>query len=462
MNDRRCAGSADKFRLEADRTWTSAELAAAAYGVVERVSLMHVGLDGRLKVLDFCPTSAAQLVDILEGGERADASSLFLGDAPTGRSDVLLRPRIETAFEDPFSARPALALLCSHRGADGLPFAESPDSIVRTAERKVREQLGIELWAHAEVEFFLGRPEGSPSGRAWTEPIPPGTVDDAYHATRPFVFGEAERRRAQTTLSNMGIGIKYAHAEVGHIPPSETGGIAWEQHEIELALAPLARAADAVVLTQWVLRQVADNAGLLCSFEPVVRPGHACNGLHFHFAARRDGRFLDPIGIDESLGEEASWLVAGLVQVAGALMAFGNRSPDSFIRLTQGREAPQRISWGVSDRHALIRIPLRPGTDTGRPTGAPTIEFRLPDGSAQPHLLLAAGASAFLLGKRTSNRVRLLSDTRIGTGRGFPLPQTPEAVADELERWRSLFVEDGVFPSPLLDLIITGLRRTNP
>jgi len=65
-----------------------------------------------------------------------------------------------------------------------------------------------------------------------------------------------------------------------------------EQHEIELWLRPLPEAADGVVLTQWVLRNLAQRAGMLCSFAPVARKGHAGSGMHFHFAPRAGGRYL--------------------------------------------------------------------------------------------------------------------------------------------------------------------------
>src|SRR5512132_4537976 len=79
------------------------------------LSLMHVGGDGWLKTLDFVPRDAAHLADVLIGGERADGSSLF-GDLgiPVGASDIVMRPRLSTAFVDPFSAEPTLAVLCSH------------------------------------------------------------------------------------------------------------------------------------------------------------------------------------------------------------------------------------------------------------------------------------------------------------------------------------------------------------
>src|SRR5512141_3344657 len=67
------------------------------------LSLMHVGGDGWLKTLDFVPRDAVHLADVLTGGERADGSSLF-GDLgiPVDASDIVIRPRLSSAFVDPF------------------------------------------------------------------------------------------------------------------------------------------------------------------------------------------------------------------------------------------------------------------------------------------------------------------------------------------------------------------------
>ena len=46
------------------------------------------------------------------GGERADGSSIFAGTGiRAGASDILLRPRVESAFLDPFSRVTAVASL---------------------------------------------------------------------------------------------------------------------------------------------------------------------------------------------------------------------------------------------------------------------------------------------------------------------------------------------------------------
>ena len=86
--------------------------------------------------------------------------------------------------------------------------------------------------------------------------------------------------------------VKYGHSEVGYVQASKADGFIWEQHEIELGLAPLAAAADAVVLTQWVLRNLAHRRGMRCSFDPILRRGHAGTGLHFHFSPVPHGEHL--------------------------------------------------------------------------------------------------------------------------------------------------------------------------
>jgi len=51
---------------------------------------------------------------------------------------------------------------------------------------------------------------------------------------------------------------------------------------------------------------------------------------------------------DGALTDAAGWLIGGLVRTAGALMAFGNREPGSFVRLKQGKEAPTAVTWAAS------------------------------------------------------------------------------------------------------------------
>ncbi len=415
------------------------------------VSLMHVGGDGWLKTLDFVPLSDAHLRDVLEGGERADGSSIFAGSGiRAGASDILLRPRLASAFLDPFSKVPALVLMCSHAGRDGAPLPESPDTIARAAFARVRETLGVELHALGEVEYFLAK-RTSPEDFY-------GADDRGYHASSPFVFGEKLRRTALTVLAEIGVRIKYGHSEVGYIPASPDDDSIWEQHEIEMALAPLPDAADAVVLAQWVLRNLAHQGGMRASFDPIMRRGHAGSGLHFHFSPVRDGAHLGGRDSSGTLSEPARQLIAGLVTHGGALMAFGNRVEGSFVRLTQGKEAPTAVAWGEFDRHALVRLPIVASTPDGRAVSAPTIEFRLPDGSAHPHLLLAGVAQAMVDARGTRDMDALLERTASARVKESPgaapsLPKSRADIAALLAGSRAMLEAGAVFPARMLELM---------
>jgi glutamine synthetase len=409
------------------------------------VSLVHVGGDGWVKCLDFAPRDERHLRRILQSCERADGSSLFAG-IPAEQSDIVLQPHPETAFLDPFARLPTLAVRCGHRRPDGTALPASPDTIVRAAADHLATTTGVRLTAHGEVEFFLGK-------RADDTDVY-GADERGYHAGAPFVFGQELRREALVLLNAMGIPVKYGHSEVGYVGATEPGDLIWEQHEIELDLLPLPDAADAIVLAQWVLRNLAHEHGLQCNTDPIAARRHAGNGLHVHFAV--DGAE----GESAERAPAARALIGGLVELGGALMAFGNRSADSFVRLRQGRETPTSMRWGRCDRAALVRLPVVPASVDGEPAGPATIEFRLPDGSAHPHLLLAGAAQAARHGSTLDDLDDLLGRTssRDGGADAPSLPRSFAEVANALESARPALEAGGVFPASVLDAVLEGLR----
>jgi len=439
--------------------WTSDDLIEfVREKKIRLVSLMHIGGDGWLKNLDFVPRDFMHLRDIILGGERADGSSLFgMMGIPTGKSDIVLRPKVETAFLNPFSPVPTLALLCSHYGQDGKPLPESPETILHNAFDRVKKVTGAELQALGEVEYFLGKKPNE--GDVY------GATDRGYHATSPFVFGEALRREAMVILADMGLPVKYSHSEVGYIEATEKDNTIWEQHEIELALTPLPKAAEAVELSMWVLRNLAHRKGMSCSFDPILRKGHAGSGMHFHMSPVIDG--VHRGGVDENgvPDDPAKWLIAGLSHVGGALMAFGNRDESSFVRLTQGKEAPNKVTWGMFNRKALIRLPIVATDATGRAVSPPTVEFRLPDGAAHPHLLLAGIAQGMIAGYNIKNiDERLKATSAAEAEKKAPddiagVPKNFKEVASELKKRREMIEEGGVFPKHVIDRVIENLEK---
>jgi len=321
---------------------------------------------------------------------------------------------------------------------------------------RLLEHTGVELLALGEVEYFLGKRRD--------ESDIYGADDRGYHAVSPFVFGEPLRRRALELLVDLGVSVKYGHSEVGYIEAREPDGVIWEQHEIELGLDTLPRAAEGILLTQWVLRNLAHSSGMRCSTDPIMAEGHAGNGLHFHLAPARDGVLVSIRGPDGRLSDPARWLIGGLVQLGSTLMAFGNRAPGSITRLTQAKEAPNRITWGEYDRSALIRLPAQAADASGRPVSPATVEFRLPDGSAFPHLLLAGAALAMMQGAATGELDILLEATSAagvkgGEGRAASVPRSFQEVAAAVAEHRSALEADGVFPGPLLDRLVSDLAH---
>jgi glutamine synthetase len=434
--------------------WTVDDLVGVVGALgIRLVSLMHVGGDGWLKTLDFVPRDLPHLREVLSFGERADGSSLFgtLGVQVTA-SDVVLRPRLSSAFVDPFASFPTLVVFCGHFGRDGAPLPESPDTILRKATGRLYAETGVELQALGELEYFLGkRPEENDIY---------GATERGYHASSPFVFGEPLRRRAMVMLSEIGIPVKYGHSEVGYIQPDEVDARIWEQHEIELALQPLPQAADSVLVAQWLLRNLAHKSGWRCSFEPILRKGHAGSGLHFHMSPVVDGIHL-PHTKDGKLDGVARWLIAGLAQHAGALMAFGNRVSNSFVRLLQAKEAPSTVTWGRYNRKALIRLPIVAADEEGKSVSPETVEFRLPDGSAHPHLLLAGIVQSMIAGRGIENIEALLDQTSVQAKKGIalPVPRSFPEVADELRARRASFEAAGVFPAHVMDRVIDALAQ---
>ncbi|MDT8435219.1 MAG: glutamine synthetase [Gemmatimonadota bacterium] len=438
--------------------WTVDDIVSLFHsGRLRGLGLMHVGGDGLPKRLDFVPRDFRHFQDIVTAGERADGSSLFPGSGiPAGASDILLRPRVETGFLDPFAGVPTLVLLCGHVRPDGTPLPQSPDTIVRRAAARLEDATGCGLHAFGEVEYFVGR-------RGVEQDVPEG-ADRGYHASAPHVFGEAMRRRALDLLVAMGVPVKYGHSEVGRVEPRDADDLLWEQHEIELAPAPLPEAADGVVLTRWILRSLARREGYRFSVDPILARGHAGNGLHFHLTPTRDGVPVEVEVTEGSLADPARWLIGGLVELGAALMAFGNRGRGSLLRLSQAKEAPGALTWGAHDRSALVRLPARVRTEQGRAVHPATVEFRLPDGSAAPHLLLAGVAVAMREGARSRELDEVLRSASVGEakrngGAAHPVPATFQDVVVALAEVRDRFEAEDVFPAGLVDRALADLRR---
>ncbi|RBY90227.1 glutamine synthetase [Blastococcus sp. TBT05-19] len=430
---------------------------------LHQVNLRYVGGDGRLKTLAFPVYSREHLLEVLVRGERVDGSSVFAG-TDTDASDVYVVPRHRTAFVNPFGERPSLDVLCSFYDEEGRPLPHAREQIVRRAAEVLTGETGMTLEAFGELEYYL---VDAP------DRIYPVEEERGYQESSPFSKGQRVREQVLGHLTAMGVRLKYAHGEVGNVLEEDRQLV---QHEIELQPVPVEQAADALVLTKWVVREVAATHGLEATFAPLVSGEGAGNGLHVHSRLVRDG--VNTVVGEDGLSDTGRRLVAGYLQATRALTAFGNTVPTSYLRFAEGDESPGAVCWGEKDRTGLVRVPLawngdvlpgmvahaNPGSTEAVPepaTHPQTVELRLGDGSADVHLLLAGMAVAARRGLTdpgSLEQAERLEAADRDEDEFEQLPTSCSESADALEAERGAFEADDVFPAALIDAVLTALR----
>ena len=419
------------------------------------INLCHIPEDCRLKTLSFTVKNRERLHKILEFGERVDGSSLFSYIDPN-KSDIYIMPKMESAFVNPFSSIPTLNILCEYLDENGNPLDIAPENILLRAEEKLRSSTDITLKALAELEFYIIYKQ--------EETGFPGVSEKNYHESTPFAKFENLRNEVLIILEDVGIATKYGHAEVGRFH-SKTGYV-MEQHEIEFLPQNLDKIAETITIAKWIVRNICAKYGISVSFTPKPALEHAGNGMHIHLCGLKKNKNI----IADSKGNlttEAKQMIGGILKFAPSLTAFGNTIPVSYLRFISRKESPMYICWGTKNRLALVRIPLwwnfkkdLRETDSGRRT----FEFRAPDPSANPYLLLAGIAVAVEYGlKNPEKAMKIAEDLNTknivkGNKDYKVLPLSCVEAAKNLKRDRKYYEADGVFPERVIDGIIDKLE----
>ncbi len=431
---------------------------------IEMVNFMYPAADGRLKTLNFVINDLAYLETILSLGERVDGSSLF-PYISAGSSDLYVVPRYRTAFLDPFAPIPTLALLCSYFDKDGKPLESAPDYLLDKACNEFTNATGLQFHAMGELEYYV---IGEDTG------LYPAVDQRGYHESTPFAKFNNFRVRCMHAIAQCGGKIKYGHSEVGNFT---LDGKIYEQNEIEFLPVDARDAADQLMIAKWAIRNQAMLEGLDVTFAPKIIVGKAGSGLHIHMRlVNADGTsaMLDENGI---LSDNARAAIAGLMDLAPAITAFGNTNPTSYFRLVPHQEAPTNVCWGDRNRSVLVRVPL--GWTSGRdmcaiangqinaidgttdPRQKQTFEIRSADCSAEIYSLLAALAVAVRHGFEMPNpqavAFQYYVDVDIhkaeNSDRQKKLPTLPVSCAqsaDALEARADIFTAHGIFPKDML------------
>jgi glutamine synthetase len=385
---------------------------------VRFVSLQFTDLLGMVKNVTLPVSRFIQ--DCLEFGTWFDGSSIE-GFARIAESDMFLVPDLETFALIPWDRgleTTTARFICDIYTPQGDPFTGDPRQVLRCVLKEA-SRLGFQFQTGPEPEFFIFKAQ--PDGGVAAQPH-----DRASYFDVSTDLATQVRRQMVNALAAFGIEVEAHHHEV-----------AIGQHEIDIRYAGAMETADNVISLRLTVKAVAQRNGLYATFMPKPVFGINGSGLHVHqsLTSTETGRNLfadskDPHG----LSPLAKKFIAGQLYHARGMCAVLAPLVNSYKRLVPGYEAPVYISWGQTNRSALIRVPrINP-----RQPEATRLELRCPDPSCNPYLAFAVMLACGLDGvKQDLPLPEAAEEDLYHLHNGMDLPHLPgslrEAV-EELER----------------------------
>jgi len=319
-------------------------------------------------------------------------------------SDMLAMPDPATAFIDPFCAEPTLSLTCTiAETGTREPYSRDPRGIAQKAERYLLSTgIADQAFFGPEAEFFIfdnvqydAKSNGAFYSVESEEAIwntgreeMPNLGYKIRHKEGYFPVPPADtlqdlRTEMVLTMVKLGVPVEKQHHEVA------TAG----QAEIDYRFDTLVRAADAMMVYKYVVRNVARKHGKTATFMPKPLFGDNGSGMHTHQSLWKKGKPLFAGNEYGGLSQLALYYIGGLLKHARALCAFCSPTTNSYKRLVPGYEAPVNLAYSARNRSAAIRIPTYSENPKAR-----RIEYRPPDPSANPYLCFAAMLMAGLDG----------------------------------------------------------------
>jgi glutamine synthetase len=189
--------------------------------------------------------------------------------------------------------------------------------------------------------------------------------------------------------------LKNADIEITSLCQNDQNG----PFTVVLKESSVLRIADNIMTLKYMIQNVAQRYGLYASFMP--KPQTEAEGLttSFGFILMKDefNEFYHP-GKDMMISDNAQKFIGGIFNHIRGICAVTNPTVNSYKRIIQKGKAPYYISWSVTDRYSLIRLPSLRGRLT-------KIEVQNADSSCNPYLSLLALLSAGMAGIENSAKV---------------------------------------------------------
>lgn len=279
-------------------------------------------------------------------------------------------------------SRPATQVMLRMVETDGTPFFADPRTVLENVLARFA-LAGLVPVVACELEFYVI----APTERAGERPRPFGADPASRIGWQSNVLSVDDLQVADTIFADI---ARYA-AEQG-IP---LDGVVREngpgQYELNLSHTDDAlRAADWVVMLKRILRGAARRHGREVTFMAKPYGGLAGCGMHTHLS------LLDRAGANIFAGDGHApggclrQVVGGMLETMAESMLILAPHANSYRRLTPSALAPTRLSWGVGNRTAAIRV-IEAGAAT-------RVEHRVAGSDINPYLMLAVILAATLHG----------------------------------------------------------------
>lgn len=341
---------------------------------VKFIRLQFVDLFGTLKNV---AVTAGQVEKALAGRCRVEGFHIP-GMNALGHGQIFLKPDRDTFAILPWRPQQGKVarFLCDLTDRQGRLLSESPRQILRKVLQQAEDE-GYFVDLNPECEFFLFQTDEE--GKPTTE-----TGEMAgYLDVAPLDRGENARRDMILTLEEMGFEIKASHHE--NAPA---------QHEVDFKPSRGVKVADQVVTFRSTVRTVAQRHGLHATFMPKPRTDLPGSAMSLNIAVFREGRniFTDRDS-EDGMSREAYGFIAGLLEHMNGITALSNPVINSYKRLKARFYAPTERFWSKEDYYAPIRVTEGENQEI-------CIEWKLPDGAANPYMTIAAAVAAGLDGMR--------------------------------------------------------------
>ncbi|KAF8213595.1 glutamine synthetase guanido kinase [Mycena galopus ATCC 62051] len=260
------------------------------------------------------------------------------------------------------------------QGTDGNPTVAvdlCPRTLLRRMVEEAKKSHKTEFLVGFETEFILLKT---------TDPVEPANVHD-WSSSAGLLAGSAEATVVQEiadAITASGIVLELFHSEAA-------------PGQYEVATGPLAplEAADAVVHTREIIVQVAAKHGLHATLAPRPFMTSAGSSAHAHISVHSQAAQKTADG----LSTHESAFLAGVLEHLPAITAFTLPTTASYARMMDGVwSGGTYVCYGTENREAPIRL-----TNATSPASR-NFEIRFIDGTANPHLALAAVLAGGLIG----------------------------------------------------------------